>query len=37
MQALGGSLPQVFPGNNREKIKHQWLLVPQFNSFAQNN
>jgi hypothetical protein len=35
MQALGSSLPLVFPGNNREKIKHQWLLIPELDIFAQ--
>ena len=35
MQALTSSLPQVFPGNNREKIKHQWLLIPELDNVAQ--
>jgi hypothetical protein len=35
MQALRSSLPQVFPGNNREKIKHQWLLIPELDNFAE--
>jgi hypothetical protein len=35
MQALRSSLPQVFPGNNREKIKHQWLLIPELDNVAE--